>query len=119
MAKFLGRPKAETDGKVVIKVGYSMDPNVRCYAFNHSMPKCAFEWEVFKTDKGAPPYPNSNVAEAGENEMKRCLIERGGESLGGEFFLTTVSDALHTWQAGKRAAEEVLDRQTKKKARMS
>jgi hypothetical protein len=54
IAYLLDRPEASIAKKIVIKIGYSMDPNVRCYAFNHAMPKCAFEWEVYKTDEGIP-----------------------------------------------------------------
>jgi hypothetical protein len=47
--------------------------------------------------------------------MKRRLIELGGECLGGEFFLATEGDTLHTWQAGKRAAKGALGIETNKK----
>jgi hypothetical protein len=112
MPHFLGPHRDDVEEKIVVKVGYSMSPEVRCYAFNRSMPKCAFEWSILKTNEGPPPFPNYRTAQAGEDEMKRSLAERGADSLGGEFYLTTMGDVLHAWHAGQRAATEYMAKRT-------
>lgn len=105
IAAFLGKPAGDVAGLEIIKVGYSKNPDIRCMAFNQAMPECAFEWEVFRTNPGEPPYPSWQVAQAGEDAMKQKLAELQGEPLGREFFLASSGAIERAWRAGQSAAQ--------------
>ena len=102
---FLGPPASELGGHEIIKVGLSKSPQVRCDHFNRSMPKCAFQWEVFTTTRKRTGdiYANQDIALAGEDKMKLVLYKHG-KSLGGEFFLAHQDTIDEAWFAGRRAA---------------
>lgn len=106
LANFLDKTKDELVGMEVIKVGYSKAPDLRCRAFNKALPRCAFEWEVWKTENGDPPHANWRIAQDGEDAMKAKLADLGAEPLGGEFFLASSGAALNAWASGQKAASK-------------
>ena len=57
-----------------------------------------------------PPYPNADVAIAGEDAMKARMIEENAASLGGEFFFAHESVVHSTWQAGRAAATKRMEK---------
>lgn len=93
-------------GRWVVKVGFSVSPITRCHAHNKALPACAFGWEVMRSthNDGRGPFASSSHAIAGEQAMKD-LLERDGDSLGGEFFLAAPSAISQAWREGVRAAE--------------
>ena len=93
-------------GRLIVKVGFSVSPQTRCDAHNKALPACAFGWQIENStyaDK-RDPFPSSNHALAGEQAMKD-LLEREGKSLGGEFFLADKSAIDRAWKAAVHAAE--------------
>lgn len=100
---FLGYP---ADGRVIVKVGFSGSPTTRLDAFNRALPKCAYAWTLDRSthSDGRDAFPSCNHALAGENAMK-MLLEREGDSLGGEFFLAKPSAIARAWLAAIQAAE--------------
>ncbi|MGR9392120.1 hypothetical protein ACU8OL_03840 [Rhizobium leguminosarum] len=107
IAAYLGRIAEDLEDKHIIKVGFSKSPLARRDQIQSAYPKGAFEWEVFKPDPQPEnaPYANAEVAIAGEDAMKKRLVDQGAEVLGGEFFLAEDWLIYNTWIAGKVAAE--------------
>lgn len=107
LSAYLGRPAEDLRDKLIVKVGFSKSPMTRRDQIQNAYPNGKFNWEVFYPKEVAeePPYPNAEVAIAGEDAMKKRLQEDGGESLGGEFFLAEKGLVMRTWAAGKNAAE--------------
>jgi len=99
----LGYP---ANGSRIVKVGFSHSPDTRCDAHNGALPACAFKWKVdFSTFlDGRKPFPSSGHAKAGEQAMKD-LLEKDGQSLGGEFFLANKIAVDRAWKAAIEAAE--------------
>lgn len=93
-------------GRWVVKVGFSVSPSTRCQAHNKALPACAFGWEVMHSTHrdGRVPFPSSSHAIAGEQAMKD-LLDREGDSLGGEFFLADPASISRAWRDGVQAAE--------------
>ncbi|WP_077968173.1 hypothetical protein [Ensifer adhaerens] len=108
IAAYLGRPAKELEEKHIIKVGFSKSPYARRDQIQSAYPKGAFNWEVFKPNPqpDAAPYANAEVAIAGEDAMKKRLVEEKAEVLGGEFFLADDWLIYSAWAAGKMAAEK-------------
>ena len=94
-------------GRSIIKVGFSKSPITRCRAFNSALPKCAFQWrlEYSTALEGLEPFPTSDHAISGENEMKNYL-DKSAKSLGNEFFLADENVVERAWKKAKIAAEE-------------
>lgn len=108
IAAYLGRPLAAVDGKSIIKVGFSKSPLARRDQIQSAYPKGQFEWTIFRpaTIPEQPPYSNASVAIAGEDAMKKRLVDENAEVLGGEFFLADDAIVHSTWSAGKYAADQ-------------
>ena len=106
-AAYLGRPADQVEGLTIIKVGFSRSPLSRRDQIQSAYPLGQFEWAVRYPESivGPPPYPNARVAIAGEDAMKKRLVEEGAEVLGGEFFLADDGLVIRTWYAGKFAAD--------------
>ena len=107
---YLGRQIAELEDKMIVKVGFSKSPLSRCDQIQSAYPAGTYKWELYypKELLNEPPYPNAEVAIAGEDAMKARLINEGGETLGGEFFLADEGLVIRTWNAGKYYAEEKM-----------
>lgn len=107
IAAYLGRPEKEVEGKSIIKVGFSKSPMTRRDQLQSAYPAGRFNWTV-RLPKAIPdlaPYANARIAIAGEDAMKKRLVEFGAEVLGGEFFLAEEWLVHKTWSAGQYAAE--------------
>ncbi|PKR89089.1 hypothetical protein CXZ10_11265 [Pleomorphomonas diazotrophica] len=108
IAAYLGRTSDQVQHQHIIKVGFSKSPQARRDQIQSAYPRGTFIWEVFKPDPqpDKAPYSNTEIAIAGEDAMKKRLVEDGAEVLGGEFFLADYSLVLRTWAAGTNAAGE-------------
>jgi hypothetical protein len=95
---------------MIVKVGFSRSPLSRRDQIQSAYPSGAYKWEVLypREMPDEPPYPNAQVAIAGEDAMKARLVKDGAESLGGEFFLADEGLVIRTWSAGKFAADEEM-----------
>lgn len=104
---YLGRP---ANNETIYKVGLSMSPKRRLSAFNKAMPDGAFNWKIECTTRGeiGEPYPNYDVAVAGENAMKDYLAVHANW-LGGEFYAATETMISEAWENAKLAASKVKD----------
>lgn len=111
LASYLGRREDEVEDKHIIKVGFSKSPQARRDQIQSAYPRGAFVWEVFRPDPQPDnaPYGNAEVAIAGEDAMKKRLVEDGAEVLGGEFFLVDDNLVYRTWVAGKNASERAQE----------
>lgn len=102
---FLGE---SAGGKIVVKAGFSSSPQTRCDDHNHTLPKCAFRWEVLYSGikSGLEPHPSSNHAKADERGMQQilCRAPPAGTSLGGEFFLADPDLVEEAWTEGNLKA---------------
>jgi hypothetical protein len=102
---FLGVP---TNGHIIVKAGFSGNPERRRDEHNRALPRCAFHWEALHSGSlsGYEPYPTSDHAKAGERAMQAILQQQpDGRSLGGEFFLAQPNLIEQAWQAGNSAAK--------------
>lgn len=101
-SKFLGKP---AQGQRIFKIGLSISPKIRLDAFQKTLPKGAFGWDLYRWTRGDghKPYPNFEAAEAGERAMKEYL-GKAGRWLNGEFYSATDSIFEAAWQAGRHAA---------------
>lgn len=99
---FLGR---SSEGRKIIKVGFSKSPATRRDDHNRTLPQGAFTWRVLKStlEEGSDPYASSGHALAGEQEMIEALVF-SGQPLGGEFFLADDDAIEAAWSAGKKTA---------------
>lgn len=103
---FLGE---ETAGRIVVKAGFSGNPQNRCDDHNRALPRCAFRWSVLHSGphSGYEAYPSSSHAKAGEKAMHEILCRSpAGRSLGGEFFLAEPKLVKEAWDAGNSAAKK-------------
>lgn len=109
---YLGRPADAVDGRAIVKVGFSRSPLTRRDQIQSAYPSGQFRWVVKfpATIPDVPPYPNATTAIVGEDAMKKRLVDGGAEILGGEFFLAEEGLIYSTWNAGKYAATQVLER---------
>jgi T5orf172 domain len=83
-AYLLKRQRFEVRDKVIVKVGYSNDPERRCSEHNAALPPAMqMSW---KKDFVSRSFPSGQAAKDAEDGLKAHLA-RIGESLGGEFFL--------------------------------
>lgn len=108
IATYLARTDSEVEGKCIVKVGFSKSPFNRRDQIQSAYPDGSFKWEVLwpKEIPAEPPYPNAEVAIAGEDAMKARLQGGDSESLGGEFFLAEESFVGLAWGAGLNAASK-------------
>ncbi|AYV47073.1 hypothetical protein C1707_12835 [Caulobacter flavus] len=107
IASYLGRAGAAVDGKWIIKVGFSKSPLTRRDQIQSAYPRGSFRWEVLKPQDTSlpPPYSNAAIAIAGEDMMKKRLVDENAEALGGEFFLADEWLVHSTWAAGRAEAD--------------
>jgi hypothetical protein len=112
IAAYLGRRVDELEDKHIIKVGFSRSPQARRDQIQSAYPKGTFNWEVVKPSPqpDTAPYANADIAIAGEDAMKKRLVEDGAEVLGGEFFLADDGLIYRTWAAGNNAAKTAQER---------
>ena len=77
MTKFLDITKEELNGRWVIKAGLSKSPKSRLDAFNKALPKCAFEWRIFKSTRldEDPFIPDGESAKIVEREFQEQLLK--------------------------------------------
>jgi len=95
IAALLGRPEQELRQKCLIKIGFSNDPNRRCAEHNATIPpNSVFKWKPYFR---SAPYDDGESAKAAEDLLK-SLLDKRLESLGGEFFLGGLSDALSVFR---------------------
>ncbi len=82
-------PFFDIGDRIIVKIGFSHDPQKRKRQIQSSYPLGQFEWQVmFPTEFGNPPAPNGETALIGEAAMKQFFYEHpNAESLGGEFYL--------------------------------
>ncbi|MFA6153954.1 hypothetical protein [Mesorhizobium sp.] len=108
---YLGRGDDEVEDKHIIKVGFSKSPQARRDQIQSAYPRGAFHWEVFKpsSQPDTAPYASAEIAIAGEDAMKKRLVEDGAEVLGGEFFLADDNLIYRTWAAGSNASRAAQD----------
>ena len=117
IAAYLGCPREDVEDKSIIKVGFSKSPLARRNQIQSAYPEGSFKWTVlFPSPLPAePPYANAKVAIAGEDAMKRRLVDEKAKVLGGEFFLAEEWLVHKTWAAGNHAAKSAqveLDKDT-------
>lgn len=112
IAAYLGRRIDELEDKHIIKVGFSKSPQARRDQIQSAYPRGTFNWEIFKPNPqpDVAPYSDAEIAIAGEDAMKKRLVEDGAEVLGGEFFLADDSLIYRTWAAGNNAARAAQER---------
>lgn len=108
IATYLGRSPDNVEDQHIIKVGFSKSPLARRDQIQSAYPRGSFNWEVFKPSPQPDnaPYGNAGIAIAGEDAMKKRLVEDGAEVLGGEFFLADDNLIYRTWAAGNNAAKK-------------
>lgn len=106
IAAYLNRKPEQVEGKRIFKVGFSKSPLSRRDQIQAAYPAGSFKWQVLhpKEVPVDPPYPNAEVAIAGEDAMKKRLQDGGCESLGGEFYLADENFISLAWGAGLNAA---------------
>jgi len=106
--EFLGRTPEDINGRKIIKVGLSHTPEVRCDAYNASLPDGRFRWELIRSTSrdGDDRYKNHDIAVEGEQAMKDyfMLPSNTAQSLDREFFLAKQGTIDEAWNAGRRAA---------------
>lgn len=112
IAAYLRRNPEQVDGKRIVKVGFSRSPLSRRDQIQSAYPVGSFRWEVVypKEIPADPPYPNAEVAIAGEDAMKKRLQDAGCECLGGEFYLAEENFISLAWGAGALACDNFLKR---------
>ncbi len=85
----LGRRASALDGKVIVKVGFSRDPDRRVTEHNAALPPAGqLRWRITLKSKA---FVGGLAAKRAEDTMKEYFAKRF-ESLGGEFFLGPAKD---------------------------
>lgn len=107
---YLGRSNSEVSDKHIIKVGFSKSPLNRRRQIQNAYPRGKFNWVVAKQHPkvGCEAYPNALIALAGEDAMKKRIVEEGGECLGGEFFFVSDNIFERAISVGKFVADQKL-----------
>uniref|UniRef100_A0A9E7ZZ55 Uncharacterized protein n=1 Tax=Bosea sp. NBC_00436 TaxID=2969620 RepID=A0A9E7ZZ55_9HYPH len=83
-AALLGRDRFEVGKKIIVKIGYAADPDVRCSSHNAHLPVAKRpHWTIHRISKA---FPSAMPAKEAEDAMKAAFAG-AFESLGGEFFL--------------------------------
>jgi hypothetical protein len=83
-AALLGRDRFGVGNKIIVKIGYSADPDERCAAHNRHLPTAKkAHWTVHRKSK---EFPSAMPAKTIEDALK-AAFDGKFESLGGEFFL--------------------------------
>ncbi len=108
LENYLGRTTKELEDQMIIKVGFSKSPMTRRDQIQAAYPDGKYKWEVlYPTEiSSEPPYPNADIAIAGEDAMKARLVKDGGLPLGREFYLADAGLVIRTWHAGMFGAAE-------------
>ena len=105
---FLGRSAEDIAQRKIIKIGLSHTPDIRCNAYNASLPAGRFRWKLMKSTSsdGDAKYKNYNIAVAGEQAMKNYFMSssNSAESLSHEFFLADDKTIESAWHVGREAA---------------
>jgi len=118
IATYLGRSPKQLAEMSIIKVGFSRSPLSRRNQIQSAYPRGQFEWGVWYPENIVypPPYPHEKIALAGEDAMKKRLVDNGAESLGVEFFLADDGLVVRTWYAGKFAADSAAETEAEQSA---
>lgn len=111
IAAYLGCTPSDVEDKSIIKVGFSKSPLARRNQIQSAYPHGTFSWSVLlpSPQPDEPPYSNARIAIAGEDAMKKRLIDENAGILGGEFFLAEDWLVHKTWAAGNHAAQQAED----------
>lgn len=111
IAAYLGRAPDQVEEKSIIKVGFSKSPLSRRNQIQGAYPKGAFAWSILFPSPmpEAAPYANAEVAIAGEDAMKKRLVDGNAEGLGGEFFLAEEWLVHKTWAAGNHISGQAQE----------
>lgn len=107
IASYRGCSPEEVEDKSIIKVGFSKSPLARRNQIQSAYPEGVFKWSVLFPSPVPEdaPYANASVAIAGEDAMKKRLVDGNAEVLGGEFFLAEDWLVYKTWFAGIHVAQ--------------
>ena len=108
-AIFLNDPAAL--GKVIVKPGFSSEPDARCAGLNGAYPNgAAFRWLIYSSTvkRGVAPLANSEAAMLAERAMQQAILANGGRSLGNEFFLLDEREINAVLDAGLEAVGQKL-----------
>ncbi len=99
--------KKQVEGQSIYKIGLSVSPETRRQAFQKSMPRGAFCWEIVRTSKrsGLKGFSSFEAAVAGEDTIKKHLAYCS-EWLGGEFYLATEEQINEAWEKGNKITNE-------------
>lgn len=110
IASYLGVDADQVKGKYIVKVGFSKSPLSRRNQIQSAYPAGAFKWEVLWPSPipENPPYPNADIAIAGEDAMKERLRLLKAKVLGGEFYLTDFNSIDIVWESGNKAADSKM-----------
>lgn len=101
----LGREAYSVGKKIIVKVGYSNDPEARCKAHNDHLPIGArSHWRVLLRSR---PFASGLNAKEAEDELK-TRFKTKFESLGREFFLGEESLMQAEFAAASRATAFVM-----------
>jgi len=108
IAAYLGCPASDVEEHSIIKVGFSKSPLARRDQIQSAYPFGSYEWSVLfpSTIPDEAPYTNAAVAIAGEDAMKKRLVDENARALGGEFFLAEDWLVRKAWAAGNYAAQQ-------------
>jgi len=96
------------NGRRIIKVGLSTQPEDRLEAFNKTFPKSKLKWSLIRATSldENDAYSHPKIAEAGETAMKRFLGANPSNHLGGEFYVATSENIEIAWLTGRKQAEQ-------------
>ena len=96
------------NGRRIIKVGLSTQPEDRLEAFNKAFPQSKLKWSLLHATSldENDAYPHPKIAEAGETAMKRFLGASPKNHLGGEFYIASTENIEIAWLTGRKKAEE-------------
>lgn len=98
-------PFFDIRNRIIVKIGFSHDPQKRKRQIQSSYPLGQFEWDVmFPTEFIGAHAPNGDTALIGEAAMKKFFYEHpDAESLGGEFYLVPKNICKKCFDAGLEA----------------
>lgn len=111
IAAYLGCSTEDVEGKSIVKVGFSKSPLARRNQIQSAYPDGAFRWSIIFPSPlpDDAPYANAKIAIAGEDAMKKRLVDEKAKVLGGEFFLAEDWLVHKSWTAGNFAAKQAQE----------